>query len=118
MKIYKQPVLHSLAVLLMSSGVANAAADSEQAVQACAAEIETFLEAQRQVDDLNLNLDQSGIDNLVPLNRVNVFELDAFDPDSGNVIGRFTCTVNRRAKVTMLAPLPLSERDAKFRGRG
>ena len=117
MKKSNHLMLLCLPALLMSAGLANAATKSARAVEACAAEIETYLEEKRTAD-LSLTLDQSKINDREPLSARTVFELDAYDSTTDSVIGRFTCTVNRRAQVTQLVPLPLTDPDAAIRGRG
>ena len=116
MKTINRVALLGLPALLLSHGMVSAAATSAKAVEACAAAIETYFE-EKQTTSLKLELDQSAIDQDRRLERLTVFELDAFNAVDRSVVGRFTCTVNNRARVTNLVPLPLGRPDAESRGR-
>ena len=116
MKTTNRVALLGLPALLLSHGMVSAAATNAKAVEACAAAIETYFES-KQTSSLNLKLDQGSIDQARRLGRVTVFEMDAFNTADRSVVGRFTCTVNNRARVTNLVPLPLAEPDAEIRSR-
>lgn len=49
------------------------------------------------------------------LNARDIFHLDARNPKTDDVIGRFDCIVSRRAEVLELITLPLSADDARIR---
>jgi hypothetical protein len=117
MKTITRVALIGLPALLLSQGPANAAATNARAVEACAAKIETYFE-DKQTADLNLKIEQSALDRNRRLARLTVFELDAFNASDQSVVGRFSCTVNNRAKVIDLVALPLAQPDAEIRGRG
>ena len=103
-----------LPVLLFNSAIANAATDGD-AVEACADAITTFIE-QRQGVEPDLQLDQTRIERGQRLNSPAIFELDAIDASTNDIVGKFTCLVNKRAKVRKLVTLPLDAPDAFGRG--
>ena len=107
----------ALPALLIGHGIANAAATNGAAVEACAGAIAVYIEDRQGVEP-GLQVDQSGVASRGRLSRLTAFEMDAYDASSENVVGRFTCFVNRRAQVRKLVPLPLTAPDAEERGRG
>jgi len=106
-----------LPVLFFSQGKASAAETSHAAVAACTDAIADYFE-DRQGAKPAVQIDTSAMDRDRRLDVLNIFELDAFDPATRNVVGRFTCSVDRRAKVRRLITLPLTAPDAVQRRRG
>lgn len=104
-----------LPVLLLSSVVANAESDLD-AVTACSDAIaKTFTDKQGAA--VKVRIDQSEIDTGHRLGRLTKFHLDVRDPSTTNVVGRFDCTVNRRAKIRWLTLLPIDAPSAELRSR-
>lgn len=117
MKTLDRVAVLAIPVLLLSQGIAGAAATDSAAVAACTDAIADYFE-DRQGTEPRLQIEPSGMEKNRRLDHLNVFELDAFDPATRNVVGRFTCTVNARAKVKALRTLPLTAPDAVRRARG
>ena len=117
MKMDNRAAVIGLSALILGAGVANAAKTDGAAVDACSDAIATYIE-ERQGVAPELKVDQSGIDQGRRLARYTVFELDAYDASTRNVVGRFTCMVNGRAEVKKLVTLPLDTADAARRSRG
>ena len=116
MKVAKLVIALGLPVIALNAPLAEARTE-RNAVRACSnAIVETF---QKQQDvELGLNVDESGIKPLNRLNRFTTFELDAIDSNTRNIIGKFTCTVDRSAQVKRLVTLPMSAKKATQRSRG
>ena len=106
----------ALPALLLSHGIAGAAATSSDAVEACADAIAAFIEGKQGLEP-RTEIDESRINGRRRLSSLTVFEMDAYDSSKENVVGRFTCTVNNHAEVRKLVTLPLSAPDAAHRGR-
>jgi hypothetical protein len=51
----------------------------------------------------------------VRMKRTETFHLDARDPGTDEIVGRYDCVVNNKAEVIKLVMLPLSADDAKTR---
>jgi hypothetical protein len=49
------------------------------------------------------------------MGRVELFHLDARDPESQEVVARADCWVNRSAEVQRLLPVPIEAEDAEKR---
>jgi len=98
--------------LLFSAAVVNAATDRD-AVQACSAAIATTIERE-QGPGVKIRVDESGINPGERLVRQTTFEMDALDPSTETVVGKFSCRVDRDAHVmklrTLTLALPLAER--------
>lgn len=105
MKITSRAVAIALPALLLSSALANATTDRE-AVQACSEAIVTTIEKKQQAE-VRLRIDESGIDPGEKLDRRTVFAIDALEPSTGKLIGKFSCLVDRSAQVRQLRTLRL-----------
>ena len=115
MKASKTLTALALPALILGNGLASAKTNS-QAIEACAGAIARHIETtQGQVPRTRIAQEAAGMN--LRLNAAAVFELDAFDPGSNEVVGRFSCLVNERAKVRRLVTLPLDAPDAEDRGR-
>ena len=116
MKTIHRVTALALPALLLSHGIASAAATSSDAVEACAGAIAAYIEGKQGLVPTT-QVDNSRIDARRRLSRLTVFEMDAYDSSKEDVVGRFTCTVNNHAEVKKLVTLPLSAPDAAHRGR-
>lgn len=103
MKIKTCSKVAALPVLMLSAITAHAATNGD-ALQACSEAIATSIEKQ-QGAELKLRVDASSIDPGRRLHNDTLFHLDAVDPATDNVVGRFDCRVNRRAHVRSLYEL-------------
>ena len=115
MKTMKHATLIAVPALLLSSVTAMAATDLD-AIKACSLEIATAIENE-QGAALKLNIDKSGFNERRRLKGITVFHIDAKDPSTNNVVGKFDCRVNRRAEVRSLRELspgaPIAERRSR-----
>ena len=116
MKTINRATAIALPALLLSQGVASAAATSSDAVEACTSAIAAYIEGKQGLVPTT-QIDESRFNGRRRLSRLTVFEMDAYDSSKENVVGRFTCTVNNHAEVKKLVTLPLSAPDAVFRGQ-
>ena len=111
MKVTKWAALVALPVLLFNTAIANAGTDRD-AVQACSQAIAKTIE-ERQGVGVGLRVDESGIRPSRELvSRITMFDIDALDASTEEVIGRFRCHVNRSAEVTRLRTITLDVRAA------
>lgn len=117
MNIFDRVAVLALPVLFLSQGIASAAATDNVAVAACADAIADYFE-DRQGAELAIQIDSRAVGRNRRLDNLNIFEMDAFDPATRSIVGRFTCTVNARAKVKDLRTLPLTAPNAVRRARG
>jgi hypothetical protein len=62
-----------------------------------------------------VRLDERSDRSTRPLETRNTVYLDASDPESGAVVGRYDCVLNARAEVLELIALPLDAADANTR---
>lgn len=113
MKIRKLSKAVALSVLMLGAVAANAATDRD-AVQACSEAIATNVE-KRQGSTVKLTIDLSAVSTKRRLINDTLFHLDAINPATDHVIGRFDCRVDRRAIVRSLKRLPPDAPDAKVR---
>jgi hypothetical protein len=112
----KLELMVPLLVLLLSSAAANAATDLD-AVRACSDAIATSI-AENQGETVKVRIDQTYIDTKRSLGQFTLFNIDVMDSATDEVIGRFDCTVSRRANVRSLQVLPLDAPPAARRSRG
>ena len=103
-------------VLILGSGFALAKTDAD-AVQACTNAIAASIE-ERQGLEPGVSLDNSQIASKRRLVGITKFELDVLDASSKNVVGKYTCVVDRRANVRRLSALSDDAPDATRRARG
>ena len=116
MKTPDRVAVLALPALLLSQGIANASAKDSEALAACTDAIANFFEVQQGAEPAT-QIDAGAFGKDRRLGKLTVFELDAFDANTQNVVGRFSCTVNRYAKVRQLRTLPLTAPNAAERGR-
>lgn len=117
MKTPNRIAVLALPVLMLGQGIAIATAKDSAAVAACTGAIADYFEGRQGIAP-TVQIDTSATGQDRRLDKINVFELDAFDPATRNVVGRFSCTVNQRAIVRRLVALPLTAPDAMQRRRG
>lgn len=115
MKKFKAKSVLVLPVLLLSSVVANAATDLD-AVEACSDAIAASL-ADKQDAAVKVRVDQSMVDAKRRLGGLTKFHLDVMEASTTSVVGRFDCTVNRRAKIRSLVSLSIDAPSAVQRSR-
>lgn len=103
MKIKSRSKVLAVPILMLGAYSANAATDMD-AVQACSDAIATFVE-EKQGAPLKVSVDLSTSGLGRRLSEPTVFHLDATDPTTGDVVGRYDCHVNRRGIVRSLREL-------------
>lgn len=116
MKTQDRVVFFALPTLLLGQGIANASANDSEALAACSEAIADHFEVQQGAKPVT-QIDASDLGGDHRLGDFTVFEMDAVDATTKNVVGRFSCVVNRYAKVRQLRTLPLTSTDAAQRGR-
>ena len=117
MKTPNRVTVLALPALILGQGIAGAASKDSAAVAACTGAIADYFEGRQGIAPM-VQIDSSAMGQDHRLDKINVFELDALDPATRNVVGRFTCTVNERAIVRRLVTLPLTAPDAMQRRQG
>lgn len=113
MKFRELIAIATIPVVMLASGIASAATDGE-AVRACSTAIAAAIEKKQGIEP-GLKVDQSNVSTRRRLTGYTAFELDARDSSSNDVIGRYTCVVNRRAEVRRLTTLSLNGPSAEQR---
>lgn len=112
---YKAKNVFVLPVLLLSSVVASAATDLD-AVEACSDAIAASF-ANKQDAAVKVRIDQSMVDAKRRLGGPTKFHLDILEASTTSIVGRFDCTVNRRAKIRSLKSLSIDAPSAEQRSR-
>lgn len=92
---------------------ANAVTETK-ALEACADALAGEISGDTGVETA-YRLDQDLPESSRRLGQVEVFHLDAHDPESQEVVARADCWVSRSAKVKRLVPVSLDAEDAKTR---
>lgn len=114
MKMNKGKYVFALSILL-GTVAANAATEID-AMQACTDAIATEIK-DAQGADVRVRIDASTIDPDKVLHGLTVFHLDAVDASTNELVRKFDCQVNRRAKVRSLRTLSLDAPSAIERSR-
>jgi hypothetical protein len=113
MNTLNMKTIGSALVLSLAPLSANAVTHNE-ALEACASALageisgKTGIETAYRIDE---ELPASGR----RLGRMEMFHLDARDPESQEVVARADCWVNRSAEVQRLLPVPIEAEDAEKR---
>ena len=92
---------------------ANAVTES-QALEACADALAGQISGTTGIETA-YRLDQDLPASSRRMDEVEMFHLDARDPESQEVVARADCWVNKRAKVKRLVPVPIDAEDAEKR---
>ncbi|MBT8079573.1 MAG: hypothetical protein KJO31_13430 [Gammaproteobacteria bacterium] len=103
-------------LLLLGSGFAAAMTDAD-AVRACSSAIAASIEEVQGVEP-GVQVDDSQFKSTRRLVRMTKFELDVIDASSKDVVGKYSCVVDRRAKVRTLRTLSEDAPEAVVRARG
>jgi hypothetical protein len=103
-----------LVLAIASVSVHGHAATRQAGLEACAEAMVNGL-AESQGAPMVLNLDPESTPGTRKLSSRDVFHLDAYDPDSDEVIARTDCVVDSRAKVIRLIEVPLDGPEARIR---
>lgn len=100
--------------LTLNGTLASAATDRD-AVAACSEAIAEMFE-RKQGADVRARIGEHVIDLGRRLTAVTLFHVEAVNPATDAVIGKFDCVVNRQAKVRSLRTMPLVEQMAEDHG--
>ena len=92
---------------------ANAVTESK-ALEACANALASDISGNTGIETA-YRMDEDFPASSRRLGEVQLFHLDARDPDSQEVVARADCWVNRSAKVKRLLPVPVEAEDAEKR---
>ncbi|MBT8098230.1 MAG: hypothetical protein KJO82_00700 [Gammaproteobacteria bacterium] len=102
--------------VLASGPVAAKSATEVDAIRACGEAIAAKIEG-KQGAALKLNVDESQVSAKRRLDNRTMFYMDIFDPATNDLVGKYDCIVDRRAKIRALRELPVEAAVAAVRSR-